>query len=262
MNPDLRIVSLVPSITELLYDLGLEEQVVGITKFCVHPDHWFRSKTRIGGTKNITVDKIRSLSPSIVIASKEENIKEQVDAITSFAEVLLTDIKNLDDALTMIQLIGEKTNTSEKAGSIIQKIKTNFANLLIPILDRAGKENLITPNPKLRACYLIWKDPYMTVGADTFIHDMLSHCGFENVFGNQLRYPVITVDDIRKANPSHLFLSSEPYPFSEKHIEALQKEFPITNIQFVDGEYFSWYGSRLIDAANYFKTLIHKSTVL
>jgi ABC-type hemin transport system substrate-binding protein len=152
MNPDLRIVSLVPSITELLYDLGLEEQVVGITKFCVHPDHWFRSKTRIGGTKNIAVDKIRSLSPSIVIASKEENIKEQVDAITSFAEVLLTDIKNLDDALTMIQLIGEKTNTSEKAGSIIQKIKTNFANLLIPILDRAGKENLITPNPKLRVC--------------------------------------------------------------------------------------------------------------
>lgn len=257
MNINLRIVSLVPSITELLYDLGLEEQVVGITKFCVHPNHWFRSKTRIGGTKNIAVDKIRSLSPNLVIASKEENIKEQIEAIAPFTEVLLTDVKNLDDALAMIQTIGEKTNTSEKANIITQKIKNNFSSL-----GALRHRSYALGNPKLKVCYLIWKDPYMTVGADTFIHDMLSHCGFENAFVNQLRYPSITMDDILTVSPSHLFLSSEPYPFSEKHIEALQKEFPSTNIQLVDGEYFSWYGSRLMDAATYFKTLIRQTIVL
>lgn len=241
----------------MLYDLGLEAQVVGITKFCVHPHHWYTSKKRIGGTKNISIEKIRLLFPSLVIASKEENIKEQVDSIRSFAEVLLTDIKNLDDALVMIQRIGEKTNSKEKASAIVQKIKTNFANLSIPIPNGASKENLISP--KLTACYLIWKDPYMTVGHDTFIHDMLAHCGFENAFSNYLRYPIITMDDIRAKNPSHIFLSSEPYPFKEKNIETFKKEFPNTNILLVDGEYFSWYGSRLVYAPSYFKTLINKT---
>ncbi|MBX9734100.1 MAG: helical backbone metal receptor [Chitinophagaceae bacterium] len=256
MNMNLRIVSLVPSITELLHDLGLEEQVVGITKFCVHPNHWVRSKTRIGGTKNISIEKIRLLFPTLVIASKEENVKEQVDTIGEFTDVLLTDIKNLDEALAMIQLIGEKTNRNEKADIIIQNIQTNFRNITFL------NSQPVPRNPKPKTCYLIWKDPYMTIGADTFIHDMLTHCGFENVFNKYTRYPVVTLDDIRNAKPSHIFLSSEPYPFKEENIKYLKKEFPHTSILLVDGEYFSWYGSRLLDAAGYFETLINKTMAL
>ncbi|MEN9599397.1 MAG: hypothetical protein RL596_1716 [Bacteroidota bacterium] len=243
MSEVVRIVSLVPSITELLFDLGLEEEVVGITKFCVHPIQWFRTKQRIGGTKNVHVDNVQSLSPTLVIASKEENIKEQVDAIASFSEVILTDVKHLDDAIEMIAVIGVKTNRLKAAEDIIEKIKANFSTLL--------------PNPytfQLKpACYLIWRNPYMTIGNDTFIHDMLLKCGYSNVFAEQTRYPTITLNDIKKANPHFIFLSSEPYPYKQKHIDELQAKIPTAKIVLVDGEYFSWYGSRLIHAPIYFQ---------
>lgn len=247
----MRIISLVPSITELLYDLGLANEVVGITKFCVHPNDWFRNKQRVGGTKNISIEKIHALSPSLVIASKEENIKEQVEAIAAFTEVLITDMKNLDDALVTIRLIGEKTNTNEKTDSIIQNIQTNFRNSTFL------NSQPVSRNPKPKTCYLIWRNPYMTVGNDTFIHDMLLQCGFSNAFASETRYPTVSVADIKKRNPAFIFLSSEPYPFTEKHIIELQRDLPETKIILVDGEYFSWYGSRLLDAPAYFATLQH-----
>jgi ABC-type Fe3+-hydroxamate transport system substrate-binding protein len=237
----MRIVSLVPSITELLFDLGLDEEVVGITKFCVHPNQWFRTKQRIGGTKNVHIDIIQDLSPTLVIASKEENIKEQVEAIATFAEVLLTDVKNVEDVIEMIVIIGTKTNRFKAAEDIIEKIKANF--LTIALLPYTFQ---LTP-----VCYLIWRNPYMTVGNDTFIHDMLQKCGYSNVFAEQARYPTITLDDIKIANPHFIFLSSEPYPFKQIHMEELQHELPAAKIILVDGEYFSWYGSRILKAADY-----------
>jgi ABC-type Fe3+-hydroxamate transport system substrate-binding protein len=254
----MRIVSLVPSITELLFDLDLEEEVVGITKFCVHPNQWFRSKQRIGGTKNVHIDILQSLSPTLVIASKEENIKDQVDAIASFSEVLLTDVKNLEDAIEMITIIGAKANRFKAAEDIIEKIKANFSNLsLLPYvtLSAAAESKGRNSNPAT-LCYLIWRNPYMTVGNDTFIHNMLQKCGYNNVFAEQTRYPAITLDDIKKANPDFIFLSSEPYPFKQIHIEELQHELPTSKIILVNGEYFSWYGSRLINAPNYFKSML------
>jgi ABC-type Fe3+-hydroxamate transport system substrate-binding protein len=247
----MRIVSLVPSITELLFDLGLEEEVVGITKFCVHPNKWFRTKQRIGGTKNLHIDIVQNLSPTLVIASKEENIKEQVDAIASFTEVLLTDVKNLDDAIEMIKFIGKKTTRIEAAKDIIEKIKANFSNLLTASNNAYQKPGTRNPYPET-VCYLIWRNPYMTVGNDTFIHDMLQRCSYSNVFAEQARYPTITIAAIKKANPHFIFLSSEPYPFKQKHIAELQTELPTAKIILVDGEYFSWYGSRLLKAADYF----------
>lgn len=240
-----RIVSLVPSQTELLYTLGLNERVVGITKFCVHPEEWFRSKQRIGGTKNINIDKILSLQPDLVIANKEENVKDQVEALAKRVPVLVTDINNLQQALGMIRDIGEITRTEEKAGELIEAIGKNFKALADEV-----------PVEKKTCAYLIWKDPYMTVGHDTFIHHMLQYCGFTNAFEHLARYPEVSVADMRAKGCEYILLSSEPYPFAEKHIHELNRELPQSKIILVDGEMFSWYGSRLLEAAEYFRRLM------
>ena len=240
-----RIVSLVPSITELLFDLDLNDEVVGITKFCVHPESWFKTKTKVGGTKNIKADIIASLQPQLIIANKEENVKEQVEALENIAPVFTTDVTNLVSALQMIELIGEITNRVEQAQSILQKIENEFKELKL-----SGKE--------LRVCYLIWKRPYMTVGGDTFINDMLKRCGFENVYKDYSRYPEISISQITTANCDVIMLSSEPYPFKQKHIYELKALLPSAKIILVDGEMFSWYGSRLQFAPAYFVKLINE----
>lgn len=243
-----RIISLVPSITELLFDLNLCAEVVGITKFCVHPVNWFKTKTKVGGTKNINIDVISSLQPQLIIASKEENVKEQVEQLENIAPVFITDVSNLDDALQMIELIGSITNRTDNAYLIIQKIKDGFSNLPYSFAEeRLG----------MRACYLIWRKPYMTIGSDTFIHDMLKRCGLENVFVDCTRYPEVSVSEMLSANCRLVFLSSEPYPFKQEHIEELQPLLPSAKIILVDGEMFSWYGSRLKFSAGYFHQLLN-----
>jgi ABC-type Fe3+-hydroxamate transport system substrate-binding protein len=235
-----RIVSLVPSQTELLYELGAS--VVGITKFCVHPDEWFREKARVGGTKNVSIDLIRALAPDLIIANKEENDAAQVQALMQEFPVWVSDIKTLEDALKMITSIGWMTGTHEKAAEIIKNISAEFNRL--PILD--------TP---IRAAYLIWKNPWMVAGGDTFINNMMIACFMQNVFSKDSRYPVVTVDQIRESNCEVVLLSSEPYPFTEKHVAELQDLLPGLKILLVDGEMYSWYGSRLMHAPAYFSGL-------
>ncbi|MEP6468110.1 MAG: helical backbone metal receptor [Parafilimonas sp.] len=241
-----RIISLVPSQTELLYNLGLDEEVIGITKFCVHPSKWFKTKTRIGGTKTINIEKIISLKPDLVIANKEENVKEQIEALQQFTTVYISDIKNLDDALNMIFEIGELINKKFEAQHLIQKIKQGFSDL----------QNLNAT--QLPAAYFIWRNPYMVAGGYTFIHDMMQRCGFNNIFKNEFRYPEISVEQLQKLNCKIVLLSSEPFPFKQKHINELQPLLPHTKIILVDGEMFSWYGSRLLLAVEYFKKLMHE----
>lgn len=246
----LRIVSLVPSITELLFSLGLQNEMVGITKFCVHPNEWFKSKTRIGGTKNIHTDLIKTLSPTLVIANKEENVKEQVSALEEFTKVHVTDVSTYEDALKMIKEIGLLTHTLDKANELILNIKGRFEEL-----------SQLSPIQQLQSIpctYLIWQDPYMTIGGDTYINDLLAKIGFNNVFANDTRYPTINLSAIEASNAKVIFLSSEPYPFKQKHIDQLQAYFPNKLILLVDGEMFSWYGSRLLEAPMYFKSLIQK----
>jgi len=240
-----RIISLVPSQTELLYDLGLDVQVAGITKFCVHPESWFRSKKRIGGTKNVHRDIVDSLQPDLVIANKEENVKEQVEALAAQYPVWVSDVNNLEDALDMVQTIGAMTGTMARADQLRQDIITRFATLH-------------PRSPSIRTAYLIWKNPYMTIGQDTFIHYMLSRCGLHNVFGDRTRYPAITVEALQTAGCELLLLSSEPYPFKQQHIDELQAQLPHTRILLADGEMFSWYGSRLLQAPDYFASLLKK----
>lgn len=238
-----RIVSLVPSQTELLHDLGLEAEVVGITKFCIHPNGWFRSKERVGGTKNINIEKLRSLCPDLIIANKEENVKEQVEALESIAPVWVTDVNNLEEALDMIGTIGMLTDRKQKAESLTQAIQLRFNQLHVQ-------------NSKLNTCYLIWRDPYITVGGGTFIHDMLNRCGFSNAFGNLERYPETSIEQLAAMNLDMVLLSSEPYPFKQQHMEELKSYMPNARFFLVDGEMFSWYGSRLLQAPAYFQQLM------
>lgn len=240
-----RIVSLVPSQTELLHYLGLTEQTVGVTKFCIYPEEWFKSKTRVGGTKTINKKIIDRLKPDLIIVNKEENIKEQIELLASDFPVWLTDVSNLAEALSMISDMGKLTGKDEKATELVIKIKSAFNQISIP-------------KQTVRSAYLIWRKPYMTIGGDTFINDMLLKCGFKNAFEDKRRYPEVNIADIQNANCQVLFLSSEPYPFVQKHINELAIQLPGCKIVLVDGEMFSWYGSRLLLSAEYFQKLIRQ----
>ncbi|MBC7948640.1 MAG: ABC transporter substrate-binding protein [Chitinophagaceae bacterium] len=237
-----RIVSLVPSQTELLFDLGLNEEVAGITKFCVHPQQWFHSKPKVGGTKQLNMDAIHALLPDLIIANKEENVKEQVEELINYYPVWISDVNTLDDAYEMITQVGAITGKERNALLLVNRIRSKFSQLP-------------HSNQPLSAAYLIWQNPYMTVGGDTFIHAMLQSAGFYNAFSHLSRYPKVSLEDIRATNCDLVFLSSEPYPFKRKHIDELQSELPTTRLVLVDGEMFSWYGSRLAEAPAYFEKL-------
>ena len=238
-----RIISLVPSQTELLFDLGLNEEVVGITKFCIHPDWAFRSKARVGGTKNVHFDRVRALQPDLIIANKEENVQAQVEELSAAYPVWVSDINTLEDALSMIRLLGEVTGKGDQAKAIAHTIEAGFTAL----------KPASFPLP---TAYLIWKDPYMSIGRDTFIHDLMGRAGFGNLFADRERYPEVSVHELHERGCRLLLLSSEPYPFAEKHIRELQEQLPDTTIRLVDGEMFSWYGSRLQYSPAYFARLI------
>jgi ABC-type Fe3+-hydroxamate transport system substrate-binding protein len=258
-----RIISLVPSQTELLYDLGLDDEVIGITKFCIHPSKWFRTKTRVGGTKTADIQKITSLKPALIIANKEENVKGQIEELQDIAPVYVSNIATLEDALQMIIDIGKLTGKQQKAEEIANAIKARFDELEISnaqhstINGQRSNLNLSTNKPTtLRTAYLIWKDPYMAAGGDTFINEMLKRCGLENIFESEQRYPQVEINQLSSVNCQLLLLSSEPYPFKQKNIEELQQLLPQTKIIIVDGEMFSWYGSRLLHAPDYFGRMI------
>ncbi|PAW94174.1 cobalamin-binding protein [Mucilaginibacter sp. MD40] len=241
-----RIISLVPSQTELLFDLGLADRVVGITKFCIYPADKMKHVTKVGGTKQLNMEVIYSLKPDLIIANKEENEQNQIEALMQHYPVWISDINDLDTALDMIEHVGQITATTEKAKQIASEIKSGFKTL----------KGL---SATLSCVYLIWKNPYMAAGADTFIHDMLQSCGFNNLV-KEGRYPVLTDDELKKLNPDVLLLSSEPYPFAEKHIQEFKKLLPNTRVNLVDGELFSWYGSRLLYSPAYFISLMKKIT--
>lgn len=245
--PPKRIVSIVPSQTELLHDLGLEEEVIGITKFCVHPQSWFRSKTRIGGTKALHLDQIAELKPDLIIGNKEENEQAQVEALMQDFPVWMSDIKTLPDACTMIEQLGKVCAREEKANAISQRIRDQF-NVFKAI-----------PRTTRSVAYFIWRNPYMAAGNDTFIDHLLRVCGFENVLaGLPGRYPEVSPEQLQEANPEIILLSSEPYPFAEKHFEEFRALVPDADVLTVDGEMFSWYGSRLLLAPAYFELLLEE----
>jgi ABC-type Fe3+-hydroxamate transport system substrate-binding protein len=243
--PPRRIISLVPSQTEFLYDLGLEEEVVGITKFCVHPEKWFRSKTRVGGTKQYDFEKIAALQPDLIIGNKEENEREQILELQKIYPVWMSDITDLSSAREMMLGIGALTGKQERAAEIIATIDERFRKLKVRIAEQSEK----------RVVYLIWKSPFMAAGPGTFIDHLLLQLRLQNVL-TTARYPETTLTELAALNPELVLLSSEPYPFGEKHIGEIQAALPSSRVLLVDGEMFSWYGSRLLNAPDYFLELL------
>ncbi|SMO32021.1 helical backbone metal receptor [Fodinibius sediminis] len=226
-----RIVSLVPSLTELLIDLGLATRLVGRTRFCKHPLNKVRAIPIVGGTKNPRLDAIRQVDPDLVIANREENRPEDVRALADDFEIELTDIGTIEDALIAIHRLGKKLGAGDKARRLITQIQHR--------LDERPEE------PELRTAYLIWKDPWMSVGADTYIHDVMKHWKLRNVFNHQNRYPQFKLDELSRYNPDLILLSSEPYPFEEKHLPRVEQACPGARVLLTEGEWFSWYGSHM-----------------
>ena len=242
--PPHRIVSLVPSLTELLFDLGLTAEIVGRTKFCIHPADKVADKAIVGGTKNVKISQVAALQPTLILANYEENTEADVNALRRIAPVHITDVKTLPDALIMIREIGGLVGREAEADALARQIGASFAALR-PVM---GGE-------PVSVAYLIWRKPWMVAARDTFIDAMLAEAGFRNAFANQVRYPVVTEAHLKRAAPNLIFLSSEPYPFGQKHADELTACCPAARIQLVDGELFSWYGSRLLYSAAYFAEL-------
>lgn len=238
-SPPTRMISLVPSLTELVLDLGLVDHLVGRTKFCIHPDS-IKSITHVGGTKNFNFERIAELQPDLIICNKEENYEAGVLELAKNYPVLLTDIYSLDDALFVIEFIGQLCNKTEIASVLAGEIKSRFDQLACSSSDKLVK-----------VAYLIWKDPMMVAASGTFIDQMLQLAGFNNVYEECRRYPVTSYEELKQLNPDYVLLSSEPWPFKESNIA----EFQPLRAQIVDGEMFSWYGSRLLRAPEYFYIL-------
>jgi ABC-type Fe3+-hydroxamate transport system substrate-binding protein len=242
MSKPQRIISLVPSQSEFLWDLGLSERLVGITKFCIHPEEMFRNVDRIGGTKSLHIDKIRKLKPDLIIGNKEENERKQIEELQNEFTVWMSDIFTIEDSLSMMREIGKITGKEVEAYEILEQVK----NALTCVTNIFEGESVL---------YFIWKDPYMLAGKNTFIDTILSQVGLKNSVMHLQRYPELTNEELKRLKPKFCFLSSEPYPFKEKHVEEISKLLPETIVLVVDGELFSWYGSRLRGLPDYLKKL-------
>lgn len=238
-SPPERIISLVPSQTELLADLGLDNQVVGISRYCIHPSNWLYSKTVIGGTKKFDFDIIDSLQPDLIVGNKEENYKEGIEKLKEKYPVWMSDIVTIEDAVAMIRSVGEITDRQRESAVINEMVQSSL--------------HKIKPLAPATVLYLIWRKPWMAAGKDTFVDTMLGLLGLKNILRTQ-RYPEVSLNEI-KGNPDYIFLSSEPYPFKEKHIEEVREIFPESKPILVDGEMFSWFGSRLKYVPEYFNNL-------
>ena len=237
-----KIVSLVPSITETLFDFGLENSIVGITKFCVNPMHFKKTKTIVGGTKKVNFDKIKNLNPDIIFCNKEENTIEMVVELRKICSVWITDITSLNNNNQMITNFGKIFDKPAMAINFIEQIA-----------QKSKKFQSIQKSKK--AAYIIWKNPYMAAGLDTYINAVMTTIGLQNAFATENRYPETTIESLQKMNAELLLLSSEPYPFSEKDCAELQTFLPKTKVMLVDGEMFSWHGTPLLRALDYFEKI-------
>lgn len=230
---------MVPSLTELMVDLGLGEKVVGLTKFCIHPKGFKENKDIVGGTKNFRMEVIEDLKPDLIVGNKEENYLEGIEALAEKYPVWMSDVNTLEQAYLMIIGIGKITGASIQADKLAEEIRLGF-----------NKEF----SRKGTAIYLIWNEPMMAAGKNTFIDQMLLKAGFENRVSTP-RYPKMNSGLLKALNPDYLLLSSEPFPFKQKHLDEYQKFLPNSKVRIVDGELFSWYGSRLLKSIPYFHSL-------
>lgn len=242
-NSPKRIISLVPSQTEVFYYLGVGEKVVGATHFCIHPKKDLAGVEKIGGTKGVKLEKIASLKPDLIVGNKEENDREDIEWLTQRFPTYVSDVNDELSARNMIEDLGLLTGQQEKAALLSGQIEAAFANL--PHFNG------------ISALYLIWYNPWMCAAQDTYINRMMDRLGIMNV-SEESRYPEMDLEQIKELKPELIMLSSEPFPFKEKHKQELKSVLPNSEILLIDGEMFSWYGPRMLKAAQYFKEF-HRS---
>lgn len=247
ITEDFKIVSLVPSLTEVFYALNIGHMVVGVTKFCDLPEVKIPDPVMIGGTKNPAIARIIDLKPDIIFASKEENRAEDVELLAESALVIVTDIKTINDNVEFLKSLENLFDLKGLSSEIADEMTISYRNFTSQNLGNA--------------LYLIWKSPYMSVGGDTFIHDMMQYAGFSNLLSASTRYPELSESDIEKLDPNYILLSSEPYPFKEADVKELESKFTRSKVILVDGQMFSWYGVRPLYALQYFKKFIEANNL-
>ncbi|WP_164219771.1 helical backbone metal receptor [Virgibacillus sp. YIM 98842] len=246
--PPKRIISIVPGITDILYSLELENEIVGRTRYCIYPKEKVAQAKTIGGTKKVKFDQIRELNPALIIAEKEENTKEIVEQLEKEFPVYVCEIQTVDDTFKIIEDLG--TITDRRVES--EKLQSEIATAIQSLPSGHGK----------KYAYIIWQNPYMAAGSDTYITSLLDKMGFTNAFADyDGRYPEVTEEDFRNADLDYIFLATEPFPFREKHIQQFSKLFPDVTVMSLDGEMF-WYGPRMIEAAPYFNRVLNKRSSL
>jgi len=231
-----RIVSLVPSMTETLFDLGLDDEIVGVTRYCTLPAGKVAGRVKVGGTKRFDLPVIEGLRPDLIVGNREENDRDGIVALRKRYPVWIGDVASIDDALLMIRGLGEVVGRPAGAAELIDEIRARLETY-----------------PTLKVAYLIWKNPYMAAGGGTFIDAMLRKCGFLNIFGERAGYPRVGLDDLADAEVA--LLASEPYPFTPQEVAAIARACPAPVVRLVDGAVFSWYGSRMRFAGQYFSEL-------
>tara|TARA_R110001583_G_scaffold12326_1_gene54819 strand:- start:4343 stop:5149 length:807 start_codon:yes stop_codon:yes gene_type:complete len=248
-NTPKRIVSLVPSQTELLCDLALENELVGITKFCVHPFHLKSTKTIVGGTKKVDFEKIKALKPDFILCNKEENSYDFLPELEKIAPTYFSNVITIQDTIDLILSLGSIFNRRTESDNLAHKIEFKLADF----------NQFIKEKPIKKVAYFIWAKPWMVAGNDTYINEMLQLNKFENIYENMSRYPKIEINKIRhEGDPDIVILSSEPFPFKDEHAMEIGTYTNRSITVFGDGEMFSWFGSRILLAFDYFKELHNK----
>jgi ABC-type Fe3+-hydroxamate transport system substrate-binding protein len=234
----MRIISLCPSLTELVFDLGLGDSLVGRTKFCVHPVGLVDAIEKVGGTKNPKVARIVELAPDLVLLNEEENRLEDAEALRAAGVACHTSMpRTIAQTAEMVRSIGSALGRADAAETIAREIETRGEEVAA---QAAARE-------PVRYAYLIWREPWMTVNDDTFVHALLANAGGVNVFGTMPeRYPTITLEQLRDAAPDTVLLATEPFPFAERHVNEVSARTGIARerMVIVDGELLSWHGSR------------------
>lgn len=239
-NPQ-HILSICPAITETLFALGVGKHVVGRTKYCIFPKDTIDSVPTVGGTKDVDIEKVRELKPDLIIAEKEENTRETVEALSHIAPVVVFEVQTVDESYRLINDLGILIGSQAESEDLVKNIKTRM--------------NPLAATPSKKVAYLIWRKPYMAVGSTTYIESILSHLGFQNVAASlEGRYPAITLDELKELSPDAILLSSEPFPFAEKHQKEIAEVLTDIPSYLVDGEMF-WYGAKMLEASAYFRDL-------
>lgn len=246
----MRIVSLCPSLTELVFDLGRGDELVGITDYCVHPADRVGRVETVGGTKTPDVARIVELAPDLVLLNEEENRVEDADELAAAGVPCHASLpRDTAGTAAMVRSIGAALGTPERAGEIAADIEARAARV------RAAARGL----PPVRFAYLIWRQPWMSVNADTFAHALLSQAGGTNVFGGrEARYPEVTLEELAAERPDLVLLCTEPFPFEQRHARELQQVPGLERalVRVADGEYLSWHGSRTPDGIDYAAALV------